>query len=237
MNAMLPTTRADLLAFLRRHWRALTMLLVGVLIPLILVADLTEDVFREGGFAWDQAILEWYKAHRTSTLTQVAEAMAVIGGVRVLPIITLGIAALLARAGARIHALFLVLAVAGATLLNVLAKLIFQRPRPDQLVAVLQEHGFSFPSGHSMANAAFGVALGLVFWKSRAGWPIAILGVLWAVAIGASRNYLGVHYPTDVLVGFLSSTAWVYGLNFVMSRRWPGLRKSPGGVRDTLKVA
>ena len=216
-----------------RRWNGVALLLLGVFLPLLAVADLTEDVFREGGFAWDQTVLAWYRAHRTPELTRVAERLALIGGVEVLPVVTLAIAAGLVWARARAHALFLVLAVGGATLLNVLTKLVFQRPRPDVLEAVLREPGFSFPSGHAMANAAFGVAVTLIFWRSRAGWPVAVLGALWAVLVGASRNYLGVHYPSDVLAGALSSLVWVVGLYLLMARFRPSLRGSPAGERDS----
>ncbi len=223
----------EIVAFVKAHWHSLLLLLLGVLLPLVLIADLTEDIFRGGGFVWDGAILDWYRAHRTPTLTALAAGLGVIGGVRVLPFIALVIALLLARAGGRIHAWYLAFALSGAALLNVLAKLIFQRPRPDELGAVLIEQGFSFPSGHAMSNAAFGIALGLIFWRSRLGWPVAVLGVVWGVLVAASRNYLGVHYPTDVIVGFLSATVWAYGVYLLMARRWPALRNSPGGRDDT----
>lgn len=229
---MLSQLPREIIAFVRAHWRSLLLLLLGVLLPLVLIAELTEDLLRDGGFAWDAAILEWYRAHRTPTLTGIAVALGVIGGVKVLPFIALGTALLLARAGGRIHAWYLAFALSGAALLNVLAKVIFQRPRPDELGAVLAESGFSFPSGHAMSNAAFGIALGLIFWRSRARWPVFILGVCWGVLLAASRNYLGVHYPTDVIVGFLSATAWVYGLYLLMGRRWPALRNAPGGLDD-----
>ena len=231
----LPTRRPPppVLSAPARRWNAVALLLLGVLLPLLAVADLTEDIFRKGGFAWDQTVLAWYRAHRTPELTRVAETLGVLGGVQVLPFVTLAVAAGLYRARARAHALFLVLAVGGATLLNVLTKLIFQRPRPDVLEAVLHEPGFSFPSGHAMANAAFGLAITLIFWRSRAGWPVAVLGACWAVAVGISRNYLGVHYPSDVLAGGLSSLVWVVGLYLLMGRFRPALRGSPAGERDS----
>lgn len=218
----------------RQHWRTILLLLVAVLAPLLLFADLAEDLFRHGGFAWDRAILEWYAARRTPGLTHAAEVLALVAGIGGLPILTLLVAWVLHRQRANVHAAFLVLSVSGAILLNVVAKVVFQRPRPERLLAVLSEPGFSFPSGHAMANAAFGLGLALVFWRSRAGWPVAVFGVLWAVLVGVSRNYLGVHYPSDVLAGFLASTAWVYGLYVTMKSRWPRLRLSPAGERDTV---
>ncbi|MDB5043963.1 MAG: phosphatidylglycerophosphatase [Deinococcus sp.] len=226
-------TRRELWAFLTANWRALLLLLLGVLVPLLLFFDLTEDLLEEGGFPWDASVLAWYRAHRTPQLTAVANALAVLGGFGVLPFVTALIAWLLARAGARVHGWFLILALAGAALLNTTAKLVFHRARPDILEALVREPGFSFPSGHAMSNAAFGFALIIVFWRSKAGWPVAVVAGLWAVAVGASRNYLGVHYPSDVVAGFLASAAWVAGLYLIMGRRWPGLRKSPRGEPDT----
>lgn len=230
---MFPHSRREFLPFLRSHWRSLLLVLLGVLIPFGLFAHLTHEVFREGGFSWDQGVLDWYAQRRTPALTWAAETLATLGGVAVLPFVTLLLAWLLAGRGGRAHGWFLVSGVAGATLLNVTAKVVFQRPRPDELLALLNEPGFSFPSGHAMSNAAFGFALTLVFWRSRAGWPVAVFGLLWALAVGASRNYLGVHYPSDVLAGFTASVAWVAGLYTVMARRWPQLRDSPAGPRDT----
>lgn len=218
--------RSVFVPLLRLHWRLVLLVLLGVLLPLVLVAHFTDEIFREGGYSWDRAILAWYAAHRTPALTQLARNLAIIGGVVCLPVITVVISGLLARYRSHAHAWFLVLALAGATVINVLAKVAFQRPRPDQLVSVLAESGFSFPSGHTMANTAFGIALGLVFWKGRWGWPATILGWSWAILIGVSRNYLGVHYPTDVVVGFLFSLAWVVGLYLVIRRRWTVLATS-----------
>lgn len=212
--------------YIGRHWRRLALVLLGVLLPFLLVMDLAEDVFKDGGFAWDNAILEWYAAHRTPLLTELAFVLATLGGVPFLPLFTVVLALVMLRFGSRAHVLFLLLSVGGATLLNLIAKLFFQRPRPGG-VSVLLEPGYSFPSGHAMANAAFGLALAFIFWRTRGGKWVALGGVAWAVLVAVSRNYLGVHYPTDVLVGFLTSTAWVTGLYLTMSRPLPELLKGP----------
>ncbi|WP_221088831.1 phosphatase PAP2 family protein [Deinococcus aquaedulcis] len=233
---MLARLRHEFVPFLLQRWRSLLLLLLGVMAPLLLFTHLAHEIFVEGGFAWDQAVLNWYAAQRTPGLTRAAETLAQVAGVKVLPFITLAIAWLLGswhEGRGRAHGWFLLLSVLGATLLNVAAKVVFQRPRPDELTAVLAEPGFSFPSGHAMANAAFGMALALVFWRSRAGWPVAAFGLVWAVTVGASRNYLGVHYPSDVLAGMTASVAWVVGLRLLMVRRWPSLRRSPAGQHDT----
>ncbi|MFD1730422.1 phosphatase PAP2 family protein [Deinococcus malanensis] len=203
--------RLELLPFLKRHWKALALLLLGVLTPLVLIANLIEDVFRNGGFAWDQAILDWYRERRTPEVTATAQALGTVAGVPSLPIITLLAAWLLALQHRRPHGWFLVLSVIGATLLNLLAKAVFSRPRPDLLGAVLQEPGFSFPSGHSMSNAAFSLAITLIFWRTRVRWPVALTALVWAVCIGSSRNYLGSTIPP--------TSWWAF---------WPARRGSAG---------
>ena len=196
----------------------LTLVLLGsVFVCLVLALVLTVGVFRRGGFPWDQAILDWYRLHRTPQWTALARGVGVAGGLTVLPFVTVGLAGGLAWVGRRMGALFLLLSVFGAILLNISAKVVFQRPRPDELAAVLVEPGFSFPSGHAMSNAAFGLAVA-VLWRGKP-W-LAALGWAWALLVPATRNYLGVHYPTDVTVGFLASLAWVLGLAALFNRYW-----------------
>jgi undecaprenyl-diphosphatase len=109
--------------------------------------------------------------------------------------------------GKKSERLILVSAVTGSVLLIQITKYIFERQRPDSNNLLERANGFSFPSGH--ATGSFAV-LGAIFYIMGRDCPrryqrytIWLLGALVALMIGVSRVYLGVHYPTDVIGGFL----------------------------------
>ena len=104
-------------------------------------------------------------------------------------------------------------AIGLGALANSTIKLVVARPRPDLLTPIVVEPGYSFPSGHSLsAMVAYGVVAVLV---ARSALPkqarVGIIGLLAALVavVGLSRIYLGVHYPTDVIGGWLMGFAWV----------------------------
>ncbi|MCL2037528.1 phosphatase PAP2 family protein [Candidatus Saccharibacteria bacterium] len=109
------------------------------------------------------------------------------------------------------------LATGAASAGAVLLKKIFMIPRPH-INWLIQEVGYGFPSGHAMISTAFVAVAVYFFWQSRVRklWKIllVIIGVLWLLAIGFSRIYLGVHTLSDVMAGFAAglgvATATVY---------------------------
>lgn len=102
--------------------------------------------------------------------------------------------------------------VAIVTVLNQLIKRILQRPRPTEY-RIIEETGYSFPSGHSMVSMAFyGYFIYLIYKYVKnkyVKWISIILLSLLICLIGISRIYLGVHYTSDVLGGFLIAISYL----------------------------
>jgi undecaprenyl-diphosphatase len=109
-------------------------------------------------------------------------------------------------------AIIFAIATIGAELLDQALKYSFRRARPDVFFGMAQPPSYSFPSGHSVESACFYGVLAAILTVGtpsrlrKAGiWTAAALLTL---AIGTSRIYLGVHYPTDVLGGYALAVAW-----------------------------
>jgi undecaprenyl-diphosphatase len=143
--------------------------------------------------------------------TSVRDVTALGGTTIVLPL-TLLVAGYLALVRKRGAALFLLAAILGAVALGALLKLGFERPRPDLVEHGVLTYTWSFPSGHATGAAATYLTLGalLARFQPRRRVKVYILSVavLITVAVGLSRIYLGVHWPTDVLAGWTVGAGW-----------------------------
>jgi undecaprenyl-diphosphatase len=215
-------------------------LIVGVAIAIagtLAFAELGEHVRSGSTQAFDVAVLRWLGEHHTRLLTAAAVELTYLGtGTVVLMIV--GVAALFLWHTEHKHSARLLLAaVAGNILLNGALKLVFHRPRPDvfawQTVAVSS----SFPSGHAMsATVCYGTVAYLVARLQKHRWSrvLTLTGaVVLILLICATRLYLGVHYPSDVLAGILVGLAWA---SFCMATLEASLaiarRRAPDDVAD-----
>lgn len=126
----------------------------------------------------------------------------------VVPLAALVFAGLM-TAGRIRHAVYFGLAVGGSALLNLVAKAVFVRERPSLWLSIAPEQSYSFPSGHAMGAMSLAAAIVLLLWFTPWRWPALVVGLAFAAWVGASRVYLGVHYPSDILAGWAAALAWV----------------------------
>lgn len=141
--------------------------------------------------------------------------LSALGSPAILGLLVAATAAFLLLARRPRTAGFVVAAAGGGALVSLLLKAGFARPRPDLAPYGSQVFTASFPSGHAMLSAVVYLTLGALlarlvpgYWQKRYLMAVA---VTLTTLIGASRVYLGVHWPSDVLAGWALGAAWALG--------------------------
>jgi len=162
---------------------------------------------------FDTTIISFVQGFESSSNTVMMKFFTAIGSGWILCIIAVVIMLFLYQVLQHRHELVLFAwVVLGSALMNLSLKMIFHRARPI-LHRIIDANGFSFPSGHSMAAFAMYGVLSFLLWRhipSRLGRTLLLIGSAFIILmIGISRIYLGVHYPSDVLGGFLASGCWL----------------------------
>ena len=160
--------------------------------------------FREAGNTADPLGPSWFE--------EAVRDVTSLGGTAVLTYVTATVVFYLLVARNPAAALFVFVAVAGGQVLSSLLKLGIDRPRPDLVSHLVDVHTLSFPSGHAMLSAVTYLTLGALLARILPGRAAKIyvlsVAVLTTLLVGASRVYLGVHWPSDVLAGWCAGFAW-----------------------------
>lgn len=176
-----------------------------------LVADNVLDA--DGLTGFDRPVLAWMVAHRDPVATAVATAVTDAGGTISMAVLAAIVAAWLLWRGRRGSAVLVVLTAVGAAALVTLTKTLVGRVRPPVPLRLMTETSASFPSGHTLGSTAvIGVvtAVMVVAMHRGTGRIMLVTAAVTAVAaIGLSRLYLGVHWATDVLEGWLIGGVWL----------------------------
>jgi undecaprenyl-diphosphatase len=188
--------------------------LAAAVLALLLFSWLAEEVFEGGAVRFDNAVRAWVHQFASPPLTSAMVVMSALGS-PVLAALVIFAFVIFLRLKWRRAAIWLLFTVAGGLVLELTLKYAFHRPRPAPFFGAVPQT-YSFPSGHSlMSFCIYGVLAGLLSHRVRS----AVIGVLvWVMAavlvaaIGVSRIYLGVHYPSDVIAGYLAAAVWVSAL-------------------------
>jgi len=194
----------------RHGWRLL-LLFCGVLLPLWVFAQLADEVREAGAFAFDAPILRFAKTMASEHLDRWFLFFSQVGyawGVVPIDIALIVGLALLRRYR---ESIFSLVALGGSALLNLASKQFFARERPSLWESIAPETTYSFPSGHAMGSMSLGLVLVLLAWPTRWRWWMVAAMMFFVAMVGASRVYLGVHYPSDILAGWAAAVAWVVG--------------------------
>ena len=190
-------------------------LAVGLAVSVFVVwafLELVDEVLEGESRAFDRAVLLWIHDHFPAWWDGPMRLVTSLGYYyAVVPLLAVAVFALYRR-GWRLSAVLLVVSTGGSIVLTTVLKGVFQRTRPELFDSGYQASFYSFPSGHATVAVGFyGMLTVILAYRLRgaARWAVAACGVLVVLLIGFSRLYLGVHYPTDVVAGFLAALLWL----------------------------
>lgn len=183
---------------------------------LLLFAKLAEDLLYHELGTFDTVVTQYIQSFSTSEITKINILITQIASPTsdIIVLLVMG-SYLLFHLRHTWEALALAINLAGGGLLNLILKNIFHRTRPD-IVHLVKVSGYSFPSGHAMVSASFYGMLGYIIWlnlceRNKTSWHVWVLTNVFVIAIGLSRIYLGVHFPSDVIAGFAAGGVWLIG--------------------------
>lgn len=204
--------RLDPKAYLGLH---ATVGLLGATLALWLFGALLDAVLDDATLVrWDLATAALVHGHATSTGLRVFDLVTQAGAPATMAALCAVGGVVLWHRGLRTMLVAWIAAFVGGLLLAQAVKLSVHRSRPEYGAAYLHGHSYSFPSGHAMgATIGYGVLAYVLatYWeplRARRALVYAAAALL-ALAVGLSRVYLGVHYPSDVFGGWAAGSAWL----------------------------
>jgi undecaprenyl-diphosphatase len=208
----------------RRDRTELTFLLgtLLLLVSLLGFVQLSNVVLSGGTQQFDDAVLkalrhpdDLSKPIGPAWLPEAAVDVTALGSGWVIGLVVLAVVGFLALQGMWRTAAFVFTASVGGWVLNAALKELFQRPRPEVVPHLREVMSLSFPSGHAMTSAAVYLTLGAMLMRisERRATRIycMVTAMLVTALVGSTRVYLGVHYPSDVLAGWLIGMSWAVG--------------------------
>ena len=204
---------------LKEHAPKLLLSALLFWLPAIAFFRIADEVREREAIRVDTSLLEWLHGFATPGINRLAVFVTTLGDGWLIGIIAACIGAYLLYKRNWRQTIFFLGSVCGAGAANIALKLLFHRARPSLWSPILPENDYSFPSGHAMLTVAFALSLVYLLWETCWRWLAVAVAVLYVAAVGVSRLYLGVHFPTDVLAGWCASLIWVGIMAYLAGKR------------------
>ncbi len=215
---MPPWSRLAKLEMLRARWMlfiALGTAAVGSFVKL--TSELTEGELDK----FDKQALATVIELRTPALNGAAVDLTALGSFTVLSLIVALAAGLFVLNKHWGSAVQLLVAGIGGGFISSGLKRVLERERPSEIERLVHVASYSYPSGHSLASATVYLTLAILVARllpeKNARTLVVVVALLLAVAVGASRAYIGVHYPSDIAAGLLLGAGWALLVGAVFS--------------------
>ena len=226
VNSDFERSSGGLLKFLQNlftiRWRSLLILLMGIVFLLLIFEQLAVATWQNPeSFSWDKSLLLKVHAIASPHLDRVVPLLTKLGVFWGVFPVTLVVSLILFRQRRWRSLIYLITTILGSWFLCRTAKIMLHRERPHIWEDVFLPGDYSFPSGHAMSSMTLVVALVVLTWGSRWCMWALLVGAGYVVAIGWTRLYLGVHFPSDVLAGWMASIAWTVGVSLLINPHAP----------------
>jgi membrane-associated phospholipid phosphatase len=197
------------------------LILFGCLCLLALFGWLSREVWEKETFGFDTTILLWLHQYSNSWIDRLMLGLTNLANpefVVILVAISLGVLLWYRRVWA---AQIFILNCLGGLILNQGLKLIFVKPRPQLWTPLVVEHSYSFPSGHALGSLVIYGFLAVLLADRYPRYRVGIYSGASSIimAIGLSRLFLGVHYPTDIIAGYAVGFVWLTTCVWILRKR------------------
>lgn len=184
---------------------------VSCILIIYIVAQISEEVLEQEAFTFDKIILLWIHSFASPTLDRIMQTVTHLNDPHTAVVVVIVAMGLLLWRQYYQEAKIFAIDCAGGVILSYGLKSVFGKTRPDLWESAVKEVSFSYPSGHALGSTvlygflAYLLATRFPQWS----WLIYLLAVSAIGAIGLSRLYLGVHWPTDIIGGYGIGFLWV----------------------------
>jgi undecaprenyl-diphosphatase len=194
---------------------------------LVLFAVLAQEVLEGDTRQFDDAVRLFVHAHSSTELSAIMRFFSVIGSPLVVTLTAIAACIALLIGGHPRRAALIAVTAGGGSLLMWVLKTGFHRHRPEPFFDTRLPASYSFPSGHAMLSFCLCLSAAALFSANQKSRVVrVVIWIFWvglSGAIGYSRIYLGVHYPSDVVAGYLAALVWSLAVGSAY-QKW---RKAP----------